>query len=155
MNESDIRREVELVISERVQCGEVTVASWVIQSVMSRHASLEGLDVEWYQVASRCFLQTEVARAVRRYKINEDQAQDGQMVLEGFERLQVAYSIVRNGQQSIVPLHLCTTQELEEKVLEMEGMRTGLQSHIDELRRVIAGREGRGNPEPGGLGRAL
>jgi hypothetical protein len=75
---------------------------------------------------------------------------DPALVLPGFERLQIAYSVVREGKGTIVPIHEMTQEEAYAKRAELAAMRNGLDTHIREWDRYIEARW----PTPKKLGSA-
>lgn len=139
MNLTDIQREIESIVRERVEAGQATFQEWVVEAVLARHPGIEGIDAEWYSVAARGHVQAAANRAVRQYRGLTEET-DVQLVLTGFERIQRAYSIERNGQPAVVPIELCTNEELLEKAAEQLGMAKGLQRHARELRAYVAAR---------------
>lgn len=63
-----------------------------------------------------------------------------QLVLDGFEHLQIAYTFEREGRTVLVPVDQCSEIELERRAREYDDMANGCRAHSRELREYIATR---------------
>lgn len=137
---SDLEVEVSKKIDEKMTLGVRAPANWIAQEVMSDHPDVQGIDADFHTCCSFQAVRDCVRRVVKRYAPQATVEANRQIVLPGFERLQTHYLIERNDEQEIVPVQLCTDDELLEKAKEYDAMAIGCSLHAAEIRRYIEGR---------------
>lgn len=142
MKHINIHGTVRKMMSDAVDAGhELTVANYV-DAVMVDHADISGPDADFHIICTRNYVKDVVRSCIGKYapKANDN---DAQLVLAGFEHLQVAYTVERAGQTFLVPVGKLTDIELERRAQEYEQMAAGCRSHAREIREYIAQRNGR------------
>jgi magnesium-transporting ATPase (P-type) len=133
MTEYDLEKEVQAIIRQRIDKGQIAAANWVTEAVVSRHTKISGDDKEWYQVCAYAVIRSVVRKCVQRYKESPSLENDPQMVLEGFSRVQKAYLVERKKKQVVVPIDKLTSTEIDSKIRELRTMGQGCFEHADEL----------------------
>lgn len=93
MSETSIYPEVRKLIADKIDRGDVVVIDWLTHEIISSKAGIEGPDVEFYRVCAFTHVKDVVKRCVGKYDAKP--STDRQLVLSGFEHLQVAYSLMR------------------------------------------------------------
>jgi hypothetical protein len=132
MNETSIYGEVRKIISDKVAEGKVVVVDWLTHEIISAKAAIEGADVEFYRVCAFTHVKDVVKRCVGKYGAKPDT--DAQLVLSGFEHLQVAYSVMRDNEIVLVPVDLLSDEEIDDRAAEYDRMAKGCIAHARELR---------------------
>ena len=130
---SDLTTEIRQVIDDGLQRNVPQPVHTIVHAVLSRHR-FEDRD-GFVMLCVEAHVHREVTKRLRDYKVGSDSSSPRQGRLPGFEHLQQAYPILRNGVQTIVPLGQMTAGELTLKAAEIEGMAQGCIDHADELRR--------------------
>jgi len=138
MKQSELLAEVERLIEEAIAEERATDTRWLVQRVLASHADPEGPDADLYLLCAHEHVTTTVRTALRRYrpKPNEEETKD-QWVLPGFERLQKAYLVERDGKSWVVPIVKMTRAEKEAKAAEYRRIGAGCYEHADELERYL------------------
>ncbi len=132
MSETSIYPEVRKIIADKITNGEVVIIDWLTHEIIASKAGIEGPDTEFYRVCAFTHVKDVVKRCVGKYDAKP--STDRQLVLDGFEYLQVAYSVMREGEIVLVPVDQLTDAEIEDRAKEYEAMAVGLRSHARELR---------------------
>ena len=79
---------------------------------------------------------------MREYKVAGAAADDpDQGRLPGFDHLQRAYLVARNGEPAVVPIAHLTDGEIRGKAAELRGMADGCIAHAAELERYADERD--------------
>lgn len=139
MKQADLVAEVQRLVERRIDEGLPTEKAWLTHAILSKHTRVKGKDADWYRLCGYEHVGDTVRAVVRRYTPSEEPP-DRQIVLPGFERLQSAYLIERDGKQMVVPIAQLTTAEASAKVVELRAMASGCDQHADELERYLAER---------------
>lgn len=139
MQAINIQSEVRKLVADCVERGEVHPVNYYVDIVMANHPAIEGDDADFYLICARHRVKEIVSVTIGKFKPRKD-ASNRQLVLDGFEHLQIAYTFVRRGQTFLVPLDQCTDLELEMRAREYEEMAAGCRSHARELREYISAR---------------
>jgi len=139
MTQGDLEREVALIVEARIDARQPTSAPWLVQEIIAAHPAIEGED-PLYLLCAGAHVQDTVRAVVQRYRVREEDT-DPQLALPGFERLQRAYLVEREGDRVVVPLVVLLPEEAETKARELERMGTGCFTHADELRRYMRSRQ--------------
>jgi hypothetical protein len=132
MSEQSIYREVREFIAAQIQDGKVILVGELALQILISKPSIEGQDKEFYQIAAMAYVKTVVKRCVGKF--DAAPVSDPQLVLDGFEHLQVAYSVERDGQICLVPVDQLTPREIEARAAEYEQMAASCRKHAKELR---------------------
>jgi hypothetical protein len=140
MSQGDLDREVESVIKAAINKGDVLPVTWLTQAIVATHKDISGADADWYAVCGYGHVRAMVRAAVRRFKPDAESEVDRNLILPGFERVQTAYVVERDGEQNFVPTGQLTNDEIETKAVELEQMGAGCFLHAKELRRYKAER---------------
>lgn len=132
MAETSIYPEVRKIIADKIDNGEVVIIDWLTHEIIAGKAGIEGPDTEFYRVCAFTHVKDVVKRCVGKYDAKP--STDRQLVLSGFEHLQVAYSLMRCGEIVLVPVDQMTDEEIEARAKEYEAMAVGCRAHARELR---------------------
>lgn len=141
MEHFNVHGEVRKLITDCLGRGETrTVASYV-DTIMSDHPAIEGDDADFYLVCTRARVKEIVSKTIGKFTPKEEPA-DRQLVLDGFQHLQVAYTFERHGETVLVPVDQCSDIELAARAAEYEDMAKGCRAHARELREYVGARTG-------------
>lgn len=139
MSETSIYSDVRKFIADKVANGEIVVVEWLTHEIVSSKSDIEGADTEFYRVCAYTHVKDVVKRCVGKYDAKP--VSDQQLTLDGFEHLQVAYTVERNAQIVLVPVNQLTDAEIEARAQEYERMAISCRAHARELRSYKAARE--------------
>lgn len=134
-----IYTEVRKLISDRLAADQMVAVDQITYEIVSQHELVIGSDRDFFLGCAHAQVKEVVKKCVAKYDSPRARADD-QLVLRGYERLQVAYSIDRGNGPVLVPITLMTDAELEGRASEFVGMIDGLRVHIREIREFIASR---------------
>lgn len=141
MQAINVQSDIRKLVTDCVERGEArTVASYV-DIVMAEHPAIEGDDADFYLVCTRARVKEIVAKVIGKFSPKEGTA-DRQLVLDGFQHLQVAYTFERQGQTVLIPVEQCSEIELIARASEYEEMAKGCRAHAREIREYVAARAG-------------
>lgn len=132
MAETSVYREVREFIAAKIARGEIVSVDWLTHEIVANKRGISGDDVEFYRVCAFTHVRDVVKRCVGKYDAKP--ATDVQLVLDGFEHLQVAYTVERRGENVLVPVDQLTDCEIEGRAVEYEKMAKGCLAHAKELR---------------------
>lgn len=142
MEAINVHGEIRKLIADCVERGEArTVASYV-DYIMANHSAIEGDDADFYLICARARIKDIVSATIGKFTPKAKQS-DAQLVLDGFEHLQVAYTFERNGETMLVPVDQCSEMELASRAREYEEMAAGCRAHAREIREYIGARSGK------------
>lgn len=142
MEAINIHGEVRKLIADCVARGEVRSVASYVDIVMADHTDIEGEDADFYVICTRHRIKDIVSATIGKFAPKTKQS-DAQLVLDGFEHLQVAYTFERMGETVLVPVDQCSDIELAARAAEYEDMASGCRAHARELREYIGARTGR------------
>lgn len=139
MNETSVTEEIHKLIDDKINSGVVVHADWIAASILSIKDQIEGDDAPFYRVCAY----RDVVRIAKRVigKFKADDTTPEQLVLAGFEHLCKAYPMDRNGAVVLVPVTLCTDEELLARAAQLEKQAKGCRAHARELLDYVAARE--------------
>ncbi len=140
ITQNDLQTEVDELIRIGIEAGQVMPPSWIVNEIVGRHALIDGDDVDFYRLCAFGHVRDTVRRVLRDFKGDKPET-PAQLRLPGYEHLQKAYLVEREDEQQIVPLSMCTRDELENKIAEYQSMAAGCLLHADELRRYLDSRQ--------------
>lgn len=142
MTETDLEKEVKVLIQKRIDKGRVAPATWITQEVVNQHGILSGDDPEWFRYCAFAHIRSVVRRCVQHYRGSPTLETDQQLLLgDEFKRIQKAYLVERKKEQIVVPVNLLSSGEIEGKINELRKMGEGCFEHADELTRYNSRRQ--------------
>jgi hypothetical protein len=141
MQITNIKREIREMIADCVGRGEVRDVSYYVNHIMAQYSDIEGSDVDFYLICTRHRIKDIVSATIGKFEPKQKQS-TGQLVLDGFEHLQIAYTFEREGRTVLVPIDKCTDLELMQRAKEYDDMAKGCQNHARELRGYVSDRSG-------------
>ncbi len=115
------------------------MVEWIVNEIILRHGDMVADDPLFYQICARKHVERLVRRCVGKYDANPGQ-QDENLVLPGFEHLQIAYSVERNGTRMLVPVGQLSNAELAARADEYRAMANGCKAHAAEIEDYIRAR---------------
>jgi len=136
MQPINIHSEVRKLITDYVDRGEVQDVQFYVNTIMARHTAIEGADTDFYVICTRQRIKEVVTATISRFNPKK-QPVEQQLVLDGFEYLQVAYTFERGGKTMLVPLDQCTDIELAARAREYDDMANGCRAHAREIREYL------------------
>jgi hypothetical protein len=136
MDETSITAEVRKFIADKIDNKQTIQIEWLTQEIINSKNDIEGADVPFYVVCARKSVKEIVKRCVGKYDAMKPQT-DEQILLPGFDHLQVAYTVERGGGIVLVPVEMLSDGELEARALEYEAMAKGCRDHAREIRKYI------------------
>ncbi len=139
METPNITTEVRKLIADNTANGEQTKVPWVTQEILDRHSAIEGEDAPFYLVCARAHIKDIVRACIGKYDSAEP-ANDKQLVLAGFEHLQIAYTVERQGETTLVPVDQLTDVELLARAAEYDDMAKSCRAHAREIRKYVESR---------------
>ena len=131
-----IKADIAKMVQDTVESGAVGSVQFFTIQAMNDFGEIEGEGADVYTVCARETVVDLVKRVVKKY---ETQASDAP-TLKGFEHLRTAYPVHRGGDHLLVPIHLMTDDELEERAEEFIKNAKSLRKHAKEIRDYIASR---------------
>jgi len=136
MDTPNITAEVRKLIADKTAAGEQTKVPWLTQEVLDRHSDIEGEDAPFYLICARAHIKDIVRACIAKYDTKEA-TNDKQLVLAGFEHLQIAYTVDRQGEVTLVPVDQLTNAELLARAEEYDGMAKSCRAHAREIRKYV------------------
>lgn len=133
-SKTDVTSEIRRLVQERVGAGIVIRVDWFTQEILSMKSDFEGEDADFYVACAVDFIKDTVARTVGAYAPKAATATDRQIVMDGFDHMQKAYTVMRDGEQVLVPVQHLTDDEIEARAAEYEAMAKACIAHAKELR---------------------
>lgn len=140
MEPINIYGEVRKLITDCVARGEARSKASYVNTIMSEHDAISGDDADFYLICTRHRINDIVSATIGKFT-PKTQTADTQLVLDGFEHLQVAYTFERNGEVYLVPIDQCSELELATRAREYEEMAEGCRAHAREIREYNATRK--------------
>lgn len=132
MSDDSIYREIREAIDARIASGEVITRDSLTHDIVRGKSKIEGEDIEFYRVCAFKFVADLVRKCIGKFDARPET--DPQLVLDGFEHLQKAYTVQRGGQTVLVPIDQLTDIEIELRAQDYEKMAKGCLAHSRELR---------------------
>jgi len=134
MEQAELTREVAELIEERVSTTGVAAKSWIVKEMVDRHDDLRGRDRALAKLCMYGHIDTTVRRVLQNeHKKDTAIEADRQLVLPGHKRLQLRYSVERDGDQMVIALEDMTVPEGRAKSKELREMAKGCLAHAEEL----------------------
>lgn len=134
---SQLVKEIASYTDDLVKRGATLHPDFVTQKILADHQSIEGNDSDFYTCVSKETIRDQVLKRIRKFKVKPESQidPDSQIVIPGFEYVQIAYVIEADGEQIAVPLIKMTTAQRHAKAAELRAMGAGCYQHADELER--------------------
>ena len=139
-SKTDVTREIRGMVQDRIEAGVIIRVDWFTTEILSMKDKIEGDDADFYIACGVDFIKESVKRCIGDYKPKAAMIIDAQIVMDGFDHMQKAYTFDRDGEQVLVPVDMLTSDEIEGRARELEAMAKGCISHARELRAYAASR---------------
>ena len=140
-SKTDVTNEIRKLVSERVDAGVIVRVEWLTTEILNMKADIHGDDADFYVACGVDFIKDTVKRCIGQYQPKAATSTDAQIVMEGFDHMQKAYTVDREGETVLVPVDMLTDEEIEARAAELEAMARGCIAHAKELRAYRRGRE--------------
>lgn len=134
---ADLNVEVERIIQERIDVGQIIKKDWLTHEVLAAHPLPDFPDADFTECCRRLAVLDAVNRVNRRFKEEPATVTQGELPLPGYQYLQKAYPVERDGEKLLVPIMKLTVAEVRAKVALYRVMSLGCAAHADELERFI------------------
>ncbi|RUW64441.1 hypothetical protein [Mesorhizobium sp. M4B.F.Ca.ET.049.02.1.2] len=134
--DSALLSELHKLIGQRMEAGQIAKPSEIVEEIF-KSKPLTGPHADFYRAFAKKELVGVVTRMLKRVGMSDDPASP-QMVFPGHTRLVKSYPVLRNGERSLVPIGLCTTQELSDHVSLLRKQAKGCENHAAELVEYLA-----------------
>jgi len=131
-----ITADIRKMVQDTVEAGAVGHVQFFTVQAMNGFGEIEGEGADLYTVCARETVVGIVKNVVKKYETHASDAP----TLNGFEHLRTAYPVHRGGEHLLVPVHLCTDEELEERAADFVKQAKGLRKHAKEICSYIASR---------------
>lgn len=138
MSDTRIAAEVRKFIADKIDGGEIIIVDWLTHQIVNSKDGIEGDDTEFYRVCAYKHVRDVVRSCVGKYDAKP--VTDAQLTLDGFEHLQVAYTVPRGDQIVLVPVNQLTDAELLDRAAEYDLMAKGCKAHAREIRSYVESR---------------
>lgn len=118
-------------------------SEWAVMEILNDQGDPEGRAKEFYRLCAYQHVYRAVKSAVDRYG-NPDKSEehDLQLHLKGFQHLQVAYTVDRDGERTLVPIDLISADDLLARAAGFEIQSKALRDHAKEIKMYVARRAG-------------
>lgn len=139
-SKTDVTAEIRRIVTERIDAGVVVQVGWLTTEILAMKDQIEGEDADFYIACGVDYIKDTVKRCIGDYKPKASVVTDAQIVMDGFDHMQKAYTVEREGEVVLVPVHMLTATEIEGRAAELEAMAKGCIAHARELRAYNQGR---------------
>lgn len=143
-SEKDLWQEACALIDDAIAHERSPQANWIAAIIVERHPLPEGYQGEDAEFTAICrweHVRYVVRKAAARFKASPQKERDEQLILPGWDHLQKAYYVTREGVQRLVPIDQMADTEIDQKALEYKRMGEGCNAHAGELRRYLNDRK--------------
>jgi hypothetical protein len=142
MNYENVASEIRKFIADKIAQGDHIVVEWLTNEIVSSKSNIEGEDAPFYRTCAYSYVKDVVKRSVGKYDKRAPET-DKQIVMAGFDHLQVAYTVERSGDVVLVPVDQVTDDELLARALEYDAIAEGCINHAQEIRSYVRARNER------------
>jgi len=129
---TEVTREIRRIVTDKVDAGATIRVEWLTTEIIAQKDAIEGDDVDFYLACGVDFVKRVVKKVIGEY--DPQVATNEQLVMDGFTQLQKAYTVRRNDEIMLVPIHDVTDAELELRAQEYDAMAKGCIKHAQEIR---------------------
>ena len=133
MSPTELDRIAHKLIAERIASGDVVQMHWVVQELINGQGEINGDGVDFFALCAREHVYGVVKKAVDKYDKPRDGDGDPQLNLDGYGYLRVAYTVEREKERQLVPIHLLTYEELTERSEQFVTQGKAMIAHGKEL----------------------
>ena len=137
MKPFNIYSEARKLVTDCIERGEVRTLASYVDIIMADHKGISGEDADFYLICARHRVKEVVSTVIGKFTPKK-QSVERQLILDGFEHLQVAYTFERDGQTVLVPVDQCTDIEMGNRAREYQEMAGGCLSHAREIFEYLA-----------------
>lgn len=134
-----VRKEITGFIVGKVDRDEIVNLGLLVDEIVTTRSGIDGPDADFYRVCTYKVVRDVAKTCVAKY--NAKSLTSRQISLPGFEHLQSAYTVVRNGVDLLVPVGRMTDAELLERAEEYDAMAKGCRDHAREIRGYVTKRQ--------------
>lgn len=139
-SKTDVTSEIRKMVSDKIDAGIIVRVEWLTTEILSMKSDIHGDDADFYVACGVDFIKDTVKRCIGQYQPKPSAVTDRQLVMEGFDFMQKAYTVDREGETVLVPVDMLTDDEIEARAYELEAMARGCIAHAKELRAYRRGR---------------
>ena len=139
-SKKDVTGEIRKLVSDKVEAGLVVRVEWLTTEILSTKSDIQGDDADFYVACGVDFIKDTVKRCIGHYQPRPASEPDRQIVMDGFDHMQKAYTVERESETVLVPVDMLSDDEIEARALELEAMARGCIAHAKELRAYRRGR---------------
>jgi hypothetical protein len=93
--DADLKNEISAQINSALNSGDIFISDWVALAVIKKHLPDFDKNSDFVTNAVWGHVRKMVGASARNFKVGEDDSDDTQSVLPGFERLQQFYEVTR------------------------------------------------------------
>lgn len=130
---TEVTNEIRRQVADRVDAGISIRVEWFTQEILSQKDQISGDDADFYVSCAAVFIKDTVKRCIGLYEPKTTAPQDRQLVMDGFDYLQKAYTVDRAGERMLVPVQDLTEDEILVRAEELKAIAKGTQKHALEL----------------------
>lgn len=134
-----VRKEITVFISAKVGRDEIVNLDLLVHEIVESRSGIVGPDADFYRICTYKVVHDVAKTCIGKYNAKDQPSR--QISLPGFEHLQVAYPVARNGVKLLVPINRMTGEELLERAAEYDAMAKGCRDHAREIRGYLAKRD--------------
>lgn len=139
MSPKDLDQIAHRLIADKIGAGEIVQMHWAVTELINSQGGIVGDGESFYSLCAREHVYRIVKKAVSKY--DKSESGDGvQMTLDGYECLQEAYTVEREDERQLVPVHLVTNDELLARAKEFRKQAHGLLNHAREIEKYVSDR---------------
>ena len=135
-----IYTEVRKFVQDRVEAGVITRVEWMTSEYLGTKDQVNGKDVPFYQACAIAHVNEVMKQVVGKYDTKKSRA-ESQLIFPGFNHMQKAYTVHRDGVRLLVPVDLLLDEELDARAAEYDAMAQGCRDHARELREYKSARK--------------
>jgi hypothetical protein len=139
VKEASITEEIRKLIDDKIASGVVVRADWIAAGILQIKNKIEGEDMPFYRVCAYRDIVRLAKKVIGKFDATGNTPE--QLVLPGFKHLCKAYPMERDGAVVLVPVTLCTSQELMARAAQLEEMAKGCRAHAREILDYVLARE--------------
>ena len=135
----ELEQQAHKLIAQKIEDGESVQMHWAVTEFLNLQPEITGPGEAFYQLAARDYAYRLIKKAVDKHD-RSSKPGDGQMILDGYEFLQKAYTVDRDGERQLVPIDLVTNLELLKRAADYRKMGDGCYAHAREIEQYVADR---------------